>query len=188
MTFLIPNDQDSLTTVTAFNTTSGKWQELPGIASNIPEGRQHGVGAVVGNTFHVVGERYMKKQNVRGTVFMLDLNNQQAGWKTSQGKMPVPRGGLAGAVVGKKFYTFGGESNPNATDGIFNGTEVFDMTTEKWSQKNPMAVPRHDLSAVAVENKIYLPGGGLQEDGLPVLIDGEEHLLRTTDHFDVYVV
>ncbi|KAH8589223.1 hypothetical protein B0O99DRAFT_600025 [Bisporella sp. PMI_857] len=188
MTFLIPDDQNSLTTVTAFNTTSAKWQKLPGIASNIPEGRQHGVGAVVGSTFYVVGGRYMKKRNVRGTVFMLDLNNQQAGWKTSQGKMPVPRGGLSGAVLGKKFYTFGGESNPNARDGIFKETEVFDMTTEKWSQENPMAVPRHGSSAVAVGNKFYLPGGGLQEDGLPVVIDGKEHLLRTADYFDAYIV
>ncbi|KAF2462602.1 galactose oxidase [Lindgomyces ingoldianus] len=188
MTFLIPDDQDSLTTVTAFNTTSGKWQKLPDIASNIPEGRQHGVGAVVGHNFYVVGGRYMKKQNVRGTVFILDLNNQQAGWKISEGEMPVPRGGLSGAVLGKKFYTFGGEANPNATDGIFNETEVFDITTEKWSQKKAMAVPRHGLSAVAIGNKVYLPGGGLQEDGLSVWVDGKEHLLRTTDHFDAYVV
>lgn len=188
MTFLIPDDQDSLTTVTAFNTTSEKWQKLPDIASDLPEGRQHGVGGVVGDIFYVIGGRYMKKQNVRSTVFMLDLKNQETGWRTSSSEMPTPRGGLSGAVVGSKFYTFGGESNPNAINGVFNETEVFDLTTGKWSRKNSMAVPRHGTSAVTVGGKIYVPGGGLQEDGLEVSVDGEVHILHTTDHFDAYVV
>jgi N-acetylneuraminic acid mutarotase len=188
MTMLDTEYQDAVSTVTAFNTSSGEWQRLPATAANIPEGRQHGVGAVVGDTFFVIGGRWFEKQNLRGTVYTLDLTDQEAGWQTSQNQMPVPRGGLSGAVVGNGFYTFGGEANPNTESGVFEETEVFDIETQQWSQLDAMAVPRHGTSAVAVGNRIYIPGGGLQEDGKSVVRDGVEHLLQTTDHFDAYSV
>jgi N-acetylneuraminic acid mutarotase len=188
MTFLDFEDQNSVSSVIAFNTTSGNWQKLPDAASNLPEGRQHGVGEVVGSTFYVLGGRYMKREYVRGTVFKLDLDCPEAGWKTSQNIMPVPRGGLSGGAVGTKFYTFGGEGNPNATNGIFQETEMFDMANETWVEKSPMPVPRHGLNAAVVGNRVYLPGGGLQEGGISVIVNNTEHLMQMTDHFDAYVV
>jgi len=188
MTFLIPDHQDSFTTVTAFNTTSSTWQRLPAHAANLPEGRQHGAGAVVGHTFYVIGGRWFEKQNVRGTVFKLDLHDQAEGWKISEGYMPVPRGGISGTVVGNQFYTFGGEANPNTINGVFNETEVFNVETEEWSRLKPMAVPVHGTSAVAVGQMVYIAGGGLQEDGLLVVEGGVEHWLQTTNHFSAYCV
>jgi N-acetylneuraminic acid mutarotase len=102
--------------------------------------------------------------------------------------MPVPRGGLSGGAVGTKFYTFGGEGNPNATNGIFQETEMFDMANETWVEKSPMPVPRHGLNAAVVGNRVYLPGGGLQEGGISVIVNNTEHLMQMTDHFDAYVV
>lgn len=188
MTTLDPEYQDAVSTVTAFNTTSGKWQRLPEYAADIPVARQHGVGAVVEDAFYVVAGRWFDMHNVRGTVFALDLNDVDANWTTSQAQMPTPRGGLSGAAVGDKFFTFGGEANVDNASGIFEECEVLDVQTQKWSELGPMAVPRHGTSAVAVGNRIYIPGGGLQQDGLPVEIDGVEHLLQTTGHFDAYVV
>ncbi|KAH8880845.1 galactose oxidase [Thozetella sp. PMI_491] len=168
MTLLQGTYQDAITTVTAFNTTSGEWQRLPALAANIPERRQHSVGAFL--TTH-----FLSSADV-------------AGWKTSSGSMPVPRGGLSGAAVGNQFYTFGGEANSNSPSGIFNQTEAFDMETQQWEELKPMAVPRHGNSAVAVGNKIYIPGGGLQQDGKAYTIDGVTHYIQTTDHFDAYCV
>ena len=188
MTVLQPTYQDSLTMVTAFNTTSGKWQRLPPAAADIPEGRQHGVSSIVRDTFYVIGGRWFGQMNVRGTVFKLDLNNQDAGWQTSPGYMPVPRGGLCGDTVGNKVYTFGGEGNPNSINGLFNDTEAFDTTTQQWTKLVPMAVPRHGTHAVAVGNKVYIPGGGLQQDGKPVVINGDVHLFNLSAHFDAYCI
>ena len=187
MTYLRPGEQDAVSLVSAFDTRTGKWKTLPSPAANIPEGRQHGVGAVQGNTFYVVGGRWMNKENVRGDVFMLNLKDLKAGWKTSSGHMPVARGGLSGAVVDGNFFTFGGESNPNADDGVFNEVEVFNIKSQKWTSLEPMAVPRHGSFGVAVGRKIYLAGGGLQEDGKKVFKDGAEHILDTTRHFDAFV-
>jgi N-acetylneuraminic acid mutarotase len=180
--------QDAVTTVTAFNTTSGKWQRVVENAADLPDGRQHGAGVIADDMFYVVGGRWYDKSNVRGEVFMLDLNNQTAGWITGLNRMPTARGGICGALVGRKFYTFGGEANPNAVTGIFDNVEAFDLDTLEWMEMDAMSVPRHGTSAAAIGNKIYIPGGGLQEDGLPVYVDGVMHIINTTSYSDVLSV
>ena len=180
--------QDAVITVTAFNTTSGEWLRLVDVAANIPEGRQHAAGGVIGNVLYVAGGRWFEKSNLRDEVFMLDLGNQSAGWTTADERMPTARGGISGAVVNQKLFTFGGEANPDTKNGIFDNVEVFDTDARMWTSLAPMQVPRHGTSAVAIGNKIYIPGGGLQEDGKIVIIDGVEQFIRTTDHFDVLTV
>jgi N-acetylneuraminic acid mutarotase len=185
---VLQNYQDSLTTVNAFNTTSGSWIRLPPAAANIPEGRQHGTGGVIGNKFYVVGGRWFGQMNVRGTVYELDLTNQEAGWKTSPFHMPVPRGGLAGGIVGERIYTFGGEGDPNTITGVFNQSESYDVKSRRWSELKDMAVPRHGTSAVAIGNKVYIPGGGLQQDGKVVDYNGTLKISNQSNRLDAYCV
>ncbi|RSL84619.1 hypothetical protein CEP52_016387 [Fusarium oligoseptatum] len=173
MTILDGAYQDAVTTVTVFNTTSRKRQRLVDVAANIPEGRQHAAGAVIDDTLYVAGGRWFEKTNVRDDVFMLDLNNLTAGWKTGKTHMPTTRGGIAGAAIRAKLYTFGGETNQHATTGVFDNMEAFDVETQ---------------NTTAIGNKIYIPGGGLQQDGLMIMANGVGHFLNTTDHFDVLTV
>lgn len=189
MTILATTLQDSMITVTAFNTTSSKWQRVTPNAANLPEGRQHGVGTVYKNVFYVVGGRWFEKTNVRDTVFKLDLNNMEAGWTTSASGMPTARGSICGAVVDGSFYIFGGEGNTESQNGIFSNVEVFNLETEEWTKLDPMPVPRHGTSAVSIRNRIYIPGGGLQGDGVRLEYpDGVVRILNTTTHFDALVV
>ncbi|KAJ5743564.1 hypothetical protein N7533_008434 [Penicillium manginii] len=157
-------------------------------AANIPEGRQHGTGGVIGNKFYVVGGRWFGQMNVRGTVYELDLTNQEAGWKTSPFHMPVPRGGLAGGIVGERIYTFGGEGDPNTITGVFNQSESYDVKSRRWSELKDMAVPRHGTSAVAIGNKVYIPGGGLQQDGKVVDYNGTLKISNQSNRLDAYCV
>lgn len=188
MSILQSRYQDTVTTVTAFNTTSEKWQRLPPAAANIPEGRQHGYGFVIDNTFYVVGGRWFGQRNGRGDVFSLNLEQQEAGWKTGPNKMPTPRGGVSGGVVDGKIYTFGGEGNPTGETGVFNETEVYDVATQEWTKLKPMAMPRHGTSGVAVGRKIYIPGGGRQQDGKPVDHNGTITTNDMVAHLDAYCV
>jgi hypothetical protein len=188
MTVLNVDYQDAVSLVTAFNITSGEWQRLPADAANIPHPRQHMTGGVVGDVLYVIGGRWFEKTNVRGTVFMLNLTDQAAGWSTAEERMPTYRGGLSGAAVGNRFFTFGGEANPDNPNGIFPEAELFNLDTQRWRALRNMPVPRHGSKAVAVGNTVYLPGGGLQDDGLPVEANGVTTIVQTTDHFDSFVV
>lgn len=157
MTVLKDTYQDAVNTATAFNTSSGTWLRLPPHAAVLPEGRQHGTGAVIEDTFYVVGGRVWSQLDVRGTVFSLDLTNLTSGWQTSPASMPVPRGGLSGDTVGSKLYTFGREGNPNSASGVFNQSEAYDVKTQQWTELPAMAVPRHGTHAAAVGGESVYP-------------------------------
>ncbi|TDZ14797.1 Kelch-like protein terF [Colletotrichum orbiculare MAFF 240422] len=186
MTILQDTYQDTADTVTAFNTTSGEWQRLPAAAAVLPEGRQHGTGAVIGNTFYVVGGRWFGQTDTRDTVYELDLTDLEAGWQTSKGHMAVARGGLNGGAIGNRFYAFGGEGSPDSTTGVFNQSEVFDTESQQWTELGTMPVPRHGTQAAAVGGRVYIPGGGLQQDGKLVYVNGVMSFMQPTAHFDAF--
>jgi N-acetylneuraminic acid mutarotase len=160
--------QDTVSTVSIFDTVDGKWLEVPAAAKNIPEARDHAGAAVVGDKFYILGGRDHGQVNVKDTVFVLDLHNISVGWRTSEGRMPTPRGGVAAASVGSKIYTFGGEGNRELESGVYNETEVFDTVSETWDRLAPMKIPRHGTYAVGVEGRVYIPGGGTLQGGNPV--------------------
>jgi N-acetylneuraminic acid mutarotase len=188
MTVLNPSYQDASTTVTAFNTTSLQWQRVPSIAANIPEGRQHATGTVIRDTLYVIGGRWFERTNVRDTVFSLNLLNQTAGWQNSPSHMPTARGGVTGGAVGSSFFAFGGECNRNTSNGIYPQAETYNLESKEWKRLSNMPVPRHGTAAVAVGNRIYIPGGGLQQDGVPVERNGVVSYGQATAHFDAYEI
>lgn len=185
MTVLQDGYQDAVNSVIAFNTTSDEWQRLPEPAAELPESRQHAAGSVVGDALYVIGGRRYGQENTRNTVFRLDLTNQTAGWQTSP-VMPTARGGVNGGAVGAKFYVFGGEGNPESSTGVFNQSQVFDTESQEWTELEPMRVPRHGTQAAAVGGLVYVPGGGLQQDGKQVVVDGAISYQQSTAHFDAY--
>ncbi|KAF5563817.1 kelch repeat-containing protein [Fusarium pseudoanthophilum] len=126
--------------------------------------------------------------NTRDTVFELDLTNHETGWKSSAAHMPVSRGGVYGAAVGDKFYAFGWEGNPETVTGVFNQPEAFDAETQKWTELKPMAVPRHGTQAASAGGLVYIPGGGLQQDGKAVSVNGSLSYMQLSSHFDSYCV
>ncbi|KAH8879147.1 galactose oxidase [Thozetella sp. PMI_491] len=182
---ILANGQDAVDSVISYNTTSDLWQRLDMEAAELPESRQHGTGAVIGDTFYVIGGRRYSQTNVRDTVFALDLTNTTSGWQITT-PMPVARGGLDGGVVGSKFYAFGGEGNPDSLTGVYNQSQVFDTTSQSWTELGVMQVPRHGTQAAGVGDRVYIPGGGLQQDGKSVTVNGVTTSQNPTNHFDAY--
>lgn len=165
----------SVDDVSIFDVESGTWLDVPEAARHIPAPRDHGGGAVIDGKFYVVGGRDAGLHNVKDTVFILNLEDLEAGWAVSEAAMPTARGGLAVAAVGAKIYTFGGEGNlEEGTDGVFDNVEVYDTETDEWEVLEPMDLPRHGTSAAAVDGRIYIPGGGIVEG------------VGATDAFDVF--
>lgn len=97
--------QDTVDTVSSSDVVTARWETL----ASLPRARDHVGGAVVGNTFYVLGGRARGQVNVRDTVHAFGFRNRR--W-TERAPMPTARGGIAAAVVGTTIYTFGGEGNP----------------------------------------------------------------------------
>jgi N-acetylneuraminic acid mutarotase len=151
----------SLTTVSAFDSITQKWLTIPEPAKNIPEGRDHGGGVIIGTRFYQLGGSLQEIANRKDTVFVLDLENLSKGWITAKGRMPTPRRGIAVAAIETKIFTFGGEGNPDpASKGVFKEVEVYDTVTDSWEKLGPMEIPRHGTYAAEVDGKIYILGGG----------------------------
>ncbi|KAJ8107004.1 hypothetical protein OPT61_g9163 [Boeremia exigua] len=160
--------QTSVSMVSMFDTKKKAWVRLPRKAKYIPGPRDHAGAAVVDGKMYVLGGRDMGQNNVKDTVFVLDLAHLEAGWTTSEARMPTPRGGVAAGVVGRKVYVLGGEGNADAESGVFDEVEAYDTKRDRWSSAGTMSIARHGTYAVGVGRKVYVPGGGLRQSGAPV--------------------
>jgi N-acetylneuraminic acid mutarotase len=166
---LFPNgSQSTVSMVSIYDTKLHSWAKVPKLAKDLPEGRDHAGAAVVGSKMYVLGGRKDGAVNRKDTVFILDLCDVEKGWKTGAGKMPTPRGGVCTGVVGHKVYTFGGEGNPAVESGVFDQVEMYDTHKDAWASAGTMKIPRHGTYAVGVGGKVYIPGGGILQGGLPV--------------------
>lgn len=166
MTYQAVTVADALTSVWSYDTASDAWRtDYP----DLPEGRQHVGGAVVGHTLYVVGGRTLNRTLVRDTVFALDLDDVGAGWQT-RSPLPTARGGLACAALDGRIYCAGGENPDLGGYGVYEQTEAYDVATDTWEELAPMALPRHGTGAAAVGGKVYIPGGGVITATNPVRI------------------
>lgn len=158
-----PYQQPGLDLVSSYNTTSNTWNTaLP----NLPQARQHVSGTVVGSTFYVIGGREYDIHSFHNTTYALDLNNPTK-WR-EMAQMPTARGSLACAALETVIYCFGGEGDASNEYEIFAQVEAYDTVTDTWSSLPPMEVPRHGAGAVALDGRIWIPGGGVKTAMAPV--------------------
>ena len=90
---------------------------------------------------------------------------------TRKAHMPTARGFFGTAVVDGKIYTIGGSPNMVEHDPEIAVVEVYDPATDTWTRKADMPTPRADLTASAVNGKIYAIGGTrhVAVDALPIV-------------------
>jgi hypothetical protein len=160
--------QSSVAVFSVFDTVTRRWLRVPSTAKFLPEGRDHLGSAVVGSKMYCLGGRIDGQENVRDTVFVLDLRKLSKGWQVSSARVPTARGGVAAGVVGSKVYVMGGEGNKTAASGVFNQVEAYDTVNDTWEDLGKMRLPRHGTYAVGVGEGVYVPGGGVQQSGGPV--------------------
>ena len=162
--------QDTVDFVHAFDVAKGVWSRVPQRASRLPEGRDHAGVAVVDGTMYILGGRFRGQDNVKDTVFALDLGcNMARGWSVRSGRMPTPRGGIAAAAVEGVVYTFGGEGNKeDGSMGVFPQAEAYDVEKDEWTRLKNMTHPRHGTYAAALEGGVVIPGGGDRQGGAPM--------------------
>nr|WP_261377852.1 kelch repeat-containing protein [Candidatus Nitrosocosmicus arcticus] len=122
--------------------------------------REHLTSAVVNDKLYVTGGR---TNGMASNVNANEVYDPVTDKWTILEPLPTKRGGLSStaAVVNESIYVFGGEQ----PTGTFNNNERFDVKSNTWTSEKSMPTARHGLAAVAIDNKIYVMGGGPQPGG-----------------------
>lgn len=133
----------------AYDPAADRWERLP----PMPTPRNHLAGGFVGDRLFAIGGR---PPNTLATNEAFDA---AAGAWTSRTAMPTGRSGHGAAVVRGCLYVFGGEGNASRPDGVFPQNEAYDPRSNTWEALAPMPTPRHGIGAVAMGDRIFIPGG-----------------------------
>jgi N-acetylneuraminic acid mutarotase len=160
-TNLTDDEEGTISIFTSYNVATKYFTILP----DMPEPRDHAGVGLVNNKLYVLGGRAYGHNNTKNNVFSYDIKRKV--WKTGLAPMPIARGGCASGVIGTKIFTIGGEGDQDTASGVFPQNQAYDTVTDSWSDYADMDVPRHGTAGVAVGNRVYVPGGGLHEGGLP---------------------
>ncbi|ANQ51549.1 kelch repeat-containing protein [Flammeovirga sp. MY04] len=143
-----------------YDLKSKTWTQL----TSAPHLRDHFNAIVANDKLYLIGGRnssvhhknnftaFFKYTNLFVDVY--DFKTQK--WITLEDKLPYPS--AAGGIVKLNNYLIymGGE---NALPKASNKTQVFDITTEKWSLLPNMLEGRHGTNAILYKGEVYVFGG-----------------------------
>lgn len=103
------------------------------------------------------------------------LASSGGSWESRE-DMIEPRAGAAIAQVNGKIYIFGGvgDSIAGVTGEKLNTTYEYDPSTNVWTQKKSMTYSRGGVSAVVVNDKVYVMGGYYDLNGVLTRTDAVE--------------
>jgi len=160
-TNLTDDEEGTISLFTSYNVATNHFAILPGM----PEPRDHAGVGLVDNTLYVLGGRAYGHNNTKNTVFSYDLRSNS--WTTGLASMPTARSGCASGVIKSQIFVIGGEGDQETVSGIFPQNQAYDTAKNTWASYTSMDIPRHGTAGVAIGNKVYIPGGGLHEGGLP---------------------
>ncbi len=138
-----------------FEPVTGEWSERV----RVPVARNSGAATLLNGQLHVIGGRTVDGGN-QSDVHQYDAQTDR--WSALPA-LPEPRGGCAAATVGSEIHLFGGEYfEPDGRGGVNAPVLVYDASTAKWRQDDPMPTPRHGLAAVAAGGGIFTIGGATE--------------------------
>lgn len=133
---------------------------------SIPEGVNHAGFAHVGGRLYIVGGFREATFNPTGAVRIYDIASRT--W--SEGApMPTARGAAALAVLDGRIHVIGGnaanagslgqEHNVGEDNSSVGTHEVYDPTTDQWTQRPSMPTPRNHLGAAVLDGRIHAVAG-----------------------------
>lgn len=130
-------------------TKSNMTYSRSGFGAAVVDGKIYAIGGVGTNGFCITTERYDPVADV---------------W-TTKASIPTPRSHFGVAVCENKIYCIGGQYIKNyffraQSTGI---TEVYDPATDSWKLLAPMPTPQYSIQANAVNGRIYVMGGYIND-------------------------
>lgn len=143
----------AVTDFSSFDTVSEQWTPL----SALDEPRDHAMGVAAGGVLYVIGGR---DGTIGGHTARVDVFDPTTGTWAARAPMPTSRAGGAAAFANARIVVAGGEGNTASETGVFAEVEAYDPVQNAWSRLAPMRTPRHGTGAAAVDDVVYVPGGG----------------------------
>jgi N-acetylneuraminic acid mutarotase len=141
-----------------YDPQSDRWQAL----KPLPGARDHvGIVAFEG-AIHVVGGRFNTFE------YNTDLHHiyfpERDTWE-QRASMPTARSGHGLVLYRNRLFAMGGEGGILARGQIqqahvFGQMESYDPKRDNWESHAPMLTPRHSVGAAAIDDWIYVAGGG----------------------------
>jgi len=144
-----------------YNLGNNQWREGPAL----PLPFAGGGAATINNKVYVFGGVDAQASCDVANHFVIDLNNQQEGWKniTNVAPMPSARNHFATAVINHKVLAIGGQ---HGHDGCGGGRDValvheFNPATMEWQRRADLPMPQShsEPATFAYEGFIYTIGG-----------------------------
>jgi N-acetylneuraminic acid mutarotase len=137
--------------VLAYDTVADSWERLP----ELEEARGYAMGAVLGNTFWVIGG----SNSIERTDLSVGLDLATRVWARGT-PPPLLLSSAGSAVLDGRLYAIGGIATTTGTIGPL--TLVFDPTlppARAWDMVASLNTPRFATGAAALDGRIYFPGG-----------------------------
>ncbi len=142
--------------VQVYNTVTDTWREGP----PLPNPRGSGAAVYSNGKLHFFGGLLPDRRTDVGEHYILDLDNQAAGWQAAA-PMPNPRNHLSGAAVNGLIYAIGGQYGHDAGVQDQKFLDVYDPQTDSWTRKAdlPSARSHFEPGTMVHNDKIIIAGG-----------------------------
>ncbi len=151
------------TTVRRYDPQTDAWSSLP----SLPQARGGG------EMFHVSGKLYYvggsdAKRGDHNDVWMLDLTDTGAGWKT-RASLPQNRNHFGGAVINGKIYVTGGQTGQEDWVSFKSDAWVYNPETDAWTSiaSVPSPIRSHQTAATFAYKGWLITIGGETDGTIP---------------------
>jgi N-acetylneuraminic acid mutarotase len=139
-----------------YDAATDSWSKGP----SLPYARAAGGAGIVNNKIYYFGGADITRNVDKGDTFMLDLNNQSAGWK-KVATMPNPRNHLGGVAANGFIYAIGGQHGVEDASVMQNEVDRFDPSTNSWTKvaSLPKSESHFNAATVLYDRYIITAGG-----------------------------
>jgi N-acetylneuraminic acid mutarotase len=151
-----PHGPPGTNLVYKYDAAADTWSKGP----SLPFARAAGGAGIVDNKLYYFGGADITRNTDKGDTFMLDLNNQSAGWK-KVATMPNPRNHLGGVAANGYIYAIGGQHGVEDASVMQSEVDRFDPKTLTWSKvaSLPKAESHFNAATVLYDRYIITVGG-----------------------------
>lgn len=142
--------------VQIYNTVSNQWRDGP----SLPNPRGSGAAAYNDGKIHFFGGLLPDRKTDVGEHYILDIEDQSAGW-ISAAALPNPRNHLSAASVNGLVYAIGGQYGHDGGVQDQNFVDAYNPQTDEWTRVAglPTARSHFEPGTMVHNNKIIIVGG-----------------------------